>query len=132
MKYQGFIEKEFGGKKRGFQFGMGAFFIMSDEWGEEIGIIEDKVSKIAQKKDPTSRDLMEMLKYNRMLIYAGMKNYDLINENPIDYNWYEYNVWADECSAEDWRELTDFSAKTKEIDTGEKKAEQTTQKALQT
>lgn len=120
MKYTGHIEKEIGGKVRGFQFGMGAFFIMSEEWGEEIGVIEDKVAKIASKKEQTTRELMDLLKYNRMLVYAGLKNYDLINENPIDYNWHKFNAWADEMSIEDWKELTDFSTKTKSL--GKQKA----------
>lgn len=123
MKYHGYIEKELGGKVRGFQFGMGAFFIMSEEWGEEIGSLEAKIAKVATKKDPTHRELLELLRYNRMMVYAALKNYDLINDNKIDYNFYKFSAWADEMSTEDWKEITEFSAKTREV-AGEEKANQ--------
>ena len=121
MKYNGHIEKELGGKKRGFQFGMGAFFILSEEWGDEIGKIESKVSEIAQKETPESNDLLLMLKYNRLLVYAGMKNYDLINDNKVDYNFYKASAWMDDMEVEDFTEIVEFANSTKVM--GKQKAE---------
>lgn len=124
MKYDGFIEKQLGGKLRGLKFGMNAWFILSEEMKEELGPLETKIASLQGKdyKDMSTEDILLLLRYNRGIVYAGLKAHDLSKGLEIDYNFYTVNDWCDDMEAEDFFEIINFALSTKALVLGKGQA----------
>lgn len=92
----------FGGKERGFQWGMGCLEKYCDLMDCDMeGLILFTYNNKAQIKAATS------------LLLAGMLNYSEINDEAIDYNYSKVQLWLDEAPQDTWTAIVNDFVKSK-------------------
>lgn len=94
------LKIKFGGKVRGFQFGLGAVEIYCDMMGcDMIGL--DMIATVCpeQPKAITS------------IVYAGLLNYAELNDQEIDFSYRKVQHWLDEAEDSTFAKIMEaFSA----------------------
>lgn len=119
------LKIKFGGKVRGFQFGLGAVEIYCDMMGcDMIGL--DMIATVCpeQPKAITS------------IVYAGLLNYAELNDQEIDFSYRKVQHWLDEAEDSTFAKIMEAFSSSKmfgktlsehfgggEAEEGEKKGE---------
>lgn len=92
----------FGGKERGFQWGMGCLEKYCD-------LMDCDVEGIAL----FTYDNRQQIKAASSLLLAGMLNYSELNDEAIDYSYAKVQSWLDEAPQETWDQIVADFIKSK-------------------